>query len=100
VTFARAADGPVSMAPRRSTGLSFARSPIYWRVLTVIPDTPTARLAVQAGDLCVRINGEPVEKWNYDRYAALLQSAAKITYTFLAGTKETDVEVPIFELVP
>ncbi len=100
VTFVRAADGPVTMAPRRSTGLSFSRSPVYWRVMTVIPDTPTAQLGVQAGDLCVRINGEPVEKWNYERYAGLLKSAPAITYTFLAGTKETDVEVKIFELVP
>jgi len=100
VTFTHSADGPVTMEPRRHTGLSFARSPVYWRVLTVIPDTPTAALPVQAGDLCVRINGEPVDKWGYDRYAALLKSAAKITYTFLTGTKETDVEVPVFELVP
>ena len=100
VTFAREADGPVAMEPRRHTGLSFARSPAYWRVLTVIPDTPTAALPVQAGDLCVRINGEPVDKWDYARYAALLKTATKITCTFLAGTKETDIEVPIFNLVP
>ena len=100
VTFTREADGPVAMEPRRHTGLSFARSPAYWRVLTVIPDTPTAALPVQAGDLCVRINGEPVDKWDYARYAALLKTATKITCTFLAGTKETDIEVPIFNLVP
>lgn len=100
VTFTRAADDPITMEPRRHTGLSFVRSPVYWRVLTVIPDTPTAQLPVQAGDLCVRINGEPVEKWGYERYAALLQTAAKVTYTFLTGTKEMDVEVPVFELVP
>ena len=100
VTFAREADGPVAMEPRRHTGLSFARSPAYWRVLTVIPDTPTAALPVQAGDLCVRINGEPVDKWDYARYAALLKTATKITCTFLAGTKETDIEVPVFALVP
>jgi C-terminal processing protease CtpA/Prc len=88
------------MDPRRSTGLSFARSAVYWRVLSVIPDTPTAKLPVQAGDLCVRINGELVAEWNYDRYAALVKSANKITYTLLAGTKETDIEVPVFELVP
>ncbi|HEY0863485.1 MAG TPA: aspartyl protease family protein [Lacunisphaera sp.] len=100
VTFTHQADGPVTMEPRRHTGLSFARSPVYWRVLTVIPDTPTAALPIQAGDLCVRINGEPVDKWGHDRYAALLKDAAKITYTFLTGTKESDVEVPVFELVP
>ena len=100
VTFARDSDGPITMEARRHTGLSFARSAVYWRVLSVIPDTPTAQLPLQAGDLCVRINGEPVEKWGYERYAALLKTAAKITYTFLTGTKETDVEVPVFELVP
>ncbi|HEX7632411.1 MAG TPA: aspartyl protease family protein [Lacunisphaera sp.] len=100
VTFTHNADGPVTMESRRNTGLSFARSPVYWRVLTVIPDTPTAKLPLQAGDLCVRINGEPVAKWDYARYAELIRTAAKITYTFLSGAKETDVEVPIFDLVP
>lgn len=100
VTFVRHTDGPVTMGPRLSTGLAFSRSPVYWRVLTVIPDTPTAGLGVQSGDLCVRINGEPVDKWTFDRYAALLKTAAKITYTFITGTKETDLEVPVFPLVP
>ena len=100
VTFIRDTDGPVTMAARRSAGLSFARGPVYWRVLTVIPDTPTAQLAVQPGDLCVRINGEVVSSWNLERYATLLKSAAKITYTLLRGTKETDIEVPVIELVP
>jgi membrane-associated protease RseP (regulator of RpoE activity) len=100
VTFISETDGPVTMEPRRSTGLSFARSAPYWRVLTVIPDTPTAKLAIQAGDLCVRINGELVAQWDADRYAELVKTADKITYTLLAGTKETDVEVPVFELVP
>lgn len=100
VTFTHDHDGPVTMEPRRNTGLSFSKSPVYWRVLTVIPDTPTAKLPLQPGDLCVRINGEPVAKWDYARYAELIKTAAKVTYTFLIGTKETDVEVPIFELVP
>ncbi len=100
VTFIHEQEGPVTMDPRRHTGLSFSRSPVYWRVLTVIPDTPTAKLPLQSGDLCVRINGEPVAKWDYARYAELLKTAAKITYTFLVGTKETDIEVPIFDLVP
>jgi len=100
VTLVRDAEDAVTMEPRRSTGLSFARSAVYWRILTVIPDTPTAKLPVQAGDLCVRINGELVAQWSYDRYADLLKTADKITYTLLVGAKETDVEVPVFELVP
>lgn len=100
VTFARTIEGPIQVEARRSTGLSFGRSATSWKVLSIVPDTPTAALEVQAGDVCVRINGEPVEKWDYERYAALLKSAAKITYTFLAGTEERDLEVPVFELVP
>lgn len=99
-TFTRDTDGPVRIDARRSTGLSFSRSPAYWRVLRVVPDTPTTQLGVQQGDLVVRINGEPVASWNYERYATLLASTAKITYTFLTGTREFDVEIPVFELVP
>lgn len=100
VTLGHEGEGPVLMTSRRHTGLSFARSSVYWRVLAVIPDTPAAKLPIQAGDLCVRINGEPVEQWGYERYAALLASATKITCTFLAGSKETDLEVPVIDLVP
>lgn len=100
VTIVRDTDGAVTMEPRRNPGIAFARSPVYWRVLSVIPDTPAADLPVQIGDLCVRINGELVEKWTFDRYAALLKSAAKVTYTFLRGSKEMDLEVPVFVLVP
>jgi len=100
VTLARNTDGPVAMPGRRSTGLSFRRFPNYWRLLAVVPDTPNSALSVQPGDLCVRINGELVEKWTFERYAGLVNSAPRITYTFLSGPKETDHEVEVFELVP
>lgn len=100
VTFARPGDGPVEMPGRRSTGLSFRRFPNYWRLLAVVPDTPNSRLPVQPGDLCVRINGELVEHWTFERYAELVRTAQKITYTFLSGAQETDHEAQVFELVP
>jgi len=100
VTFARDRAGPIAMEPRRSTGLALARSPIYWRVLNVLPDTPTSALGVQSGELIVRINGERVDRWSYERFAQLLDSAAKVTFTFLAGTREFDREIPVFDLVP
>ena len=100
VTFVRDTLGPVTMEPRRSTGLSFSRGPTTWRVLTVIPNTPAEQFSVKAGDLCIRINGELVKDWDFIRYAALIKSTAKITYTFLAGPKEIDLELPVFELVP
>ncbi|WP_438479595.1 aspartyl protease family protein [Oleiharenicola lentus] len=100
VTFTRTGDGTITMEPRRSAGISFSRADVYWRVLSVIPDTPTAQLPVHAGDLCVRINGELVEKWTFERYAELLKTAPKVTFTFVNGAKETDLEIPVFELVP
>lgn len=100
VTFARDAAGPVVMEARRDTGLSFDRSPAYWRVLGLVPETPVTRTRLQPGDLCVRINGEPVDKWDYERYAALLRTAPRITYTFLSGATESDYELPVIELVP
>jgi len=100
VTLVRTTEGPVVMPGRRSTGLSFRRFPNYWRLLAVVPDTPNSKLPVEPGDLCVRINGELVEHWTLERYTELVKTAAKITYTFLSGAKETDHEVEVFELVP
>ncbi|WP_157772367.1 aspartyl protease family protein [Lacunisphaera limnophila] len=100
VTLVRTTDGPVELPGRRSTGLSFRRFPNYWRLLAVVPDTPNSSLPVQPGDLCVRINGELVEHWTLERYTQLVNTAPKITFTFLSGPKETDHEVPVFELVP
>ena len=100
VTFARDVDGPVQIPPRRSTGISFQRLPAYWKVLSIIPDSPVTSLPVQSGDLCIRINGEAVSAWDYERYTALLQTATKVTYTFLNAAKEQDHEVPVFDLVP
>jgi hypothetical protein len=100
VTFVRLDDEDVRLPPRRSTGLSFSRSAAYWRVLSILPGAPVTQLAVQPGDLCVRINGELVAKWDFERYAALIRTASTITYTFLNGPKETDLEVPAFDLVP
>lgn len=100
VTLVRSSDGPVEMPGRRSTGLSFRRFPNYWRLLAVVPETPNSGAPVESGDLCVRINGELVEKWTLERYTELVQSAPKITYTFLSGSREVDHEVQVFELVP
>lgn len=100
VTLVRATEGPVEMPGRRSTGLSFRRFPNYWRLLAVVPDTPNSQIRAQPGDLCVRINGELVEHWTFERYAELVRTSPKITYTFLSGSQETDHEAQVFELVP
>ena len=100
VAFDRTEAGPVRMETRRSPGLSFQRTSVYWRLLAVVPGTPAALLPVQSGDLCVRINGELVEKWNAERYTALVRTADQITFTFLQGPKEKNFDVPVTDLVP
>lgn len=100
ITFARDTDGTVGAEPRRSTGLALARAPTYWRVVGIVPDTPTSALGVQPGEVVVRVNGEPVTAWSFERFTTLIASAAKVTFTFLAGSREFDREVPVFDLVP
>lgn len=100
VSFQREARGPITMPAKRSTGLSFSKTPAYWRVAGVVPDSPATWADVKAGDLISRINGEPVAAWDYQRYAALIASADKITYTFLRGTAEEDRTLSVFLLVP
>jgi hypothetical protein len=100
VTFFRWSYDPIKVAPARSTGLSFTKTPAYWRVAAVVGESPAELLGVQAGDLCTRINEEPVAVWPYQRYAELIRTAARITYTFIDGNEEQQVSLPVFELVP
>jgi hypothetical protein len=93
--------GPVPPAlARRSAGLSFAKSPAYWRVAAVVAGSPAAAAGVRAGDLVVRINGEPVAQWDRRRYDAAVEQQSVLTLTFLVGSTEADRVVRAFELVP
>jgi membrane-associated protease RseP (regulator of RpoE activity) len=100
VTFYRDSPAPIATAPRRSPGLSFSKTPAYWRVAGVVPNSSAAAAAVERGDLITRINGEPVARWDFRRYARLVAEAREITFTFLNGTRETEKRLPVFELVP
>jgi hypothetical protein len=100
VTFHREERGPVVLPPRRSTGLSFTKFPAYWRVVSVVPDSPAHAAGVQGGDLVTRINGEPVAAWDYSRFEQLVESAGEIRYSFLNGTQEKSRTLAVFELVP
>jgi hypothetical protein len=101
VTFYRDSHDPIVSPPRRSAGLSFSKTPAYWRVVGVVPGSPAETAPVHTGDLVTRINGEPVAKWNLLRYEQLIATADAITVTFLYGTKESDpVRLGVFELVP
>lgn len=100
VTFYRESREPIPTAPRRSAGVSFNKTPAYWRVAGVVPNSSAAAAGVQSGDLVARINGEPVARWDLRRYEQLVATASEIAFTFLNGTAETEKRVRVFELVP
>lgn len=100
VTFYRESRTPIEMAPWRSAGVSFSKTPAYWRVAGIIPKSPAAEAGVQMGDLVTRINGEPVAKWDLRRYEELVGAANEITFTFLNGNAESEKRVRVFDLVP
>ena len=100
MTFLRDPPGPIPPEPRRSAGLSFTKTPVYWRVASVVPGSPAATAGVQPGDLVTRLNGEPVAKWDIRRYELLVATATSIEFTFLNGTAELPERVNVFDLVP
>lgn len=100
VTFHRATNDPIAMAPRRSAGVSFSKTPAYWRVAGVVSGSSAAEAGIQLGDLVTRINGEPVTKWDLRRYEQLVATATEIAFAFLNGNAETEKRVSVFELVP
>jgi len=100
VTFYRETPGPVVLPPRRSTGLSFTKHPAYWRVVSVVPDSPAHAAGVQGGDLVTRIDGESVAAWDYRRFERLVATAKEIRFSFLEGTQEVTRTLEVFELVP
>lgn len=100
VTFYRQSHLPIQPEPRRSAGVSFTKTPAYWRIASVVEGSPAAAAGVQSGDLVTRINGEPVSAWDIARYQQLVASSSEITYTFLVGTQETESKIKVFDLIP
>lgn len=100
VTFYRPSPAPIDSPPRRSAGLSFAKTPAYWRVVGVVPGSPAEAAGVEVGDLVVRIGGAMVATWDLGRFRDAVGRDEEIAFTFLAGDVETTVTLPVFELVP
>ena len=100
VIFFRDARTPIRTTAPRSAGVSFGKTPAYWRISGVVPRSPAEAAGVQVGDLVTQINGEPVAKWDLRRYEQLVATAAEIGFTFLNGTSEKEKRVAVFELVP
>ena len=100
VCFERPARTPVATPPMRSTGLSFRKTPAYWKVIGVIPHSPAEEASIAPGDLVARINGEPVAAWDVDRYDRLVAGSPSVEYTLLDGTREVPRRVRVVDLVP
>ena len=100
VTFQRDTADPIPPEPRRSAGLSFTKTPAYWRVASVVPGSPAAAAGIQPGDLVTRLNGEAVARWDIRRYELLVSTATAIEFTFLNGAQESAQRINVFDLVP
>jgi hypothetical protein len=100
VTFFRDSREPIVTPPRRHAGVSFSKTPAYWKVDAVVPDSPAALTGLRVGDLVTRINGEPVAAWDLRRYDQLIARADEVRLTFLNGNAESTKTVKVFDLVP
>jgi hypothetical protein len=99
VTFYRESNDPVTMGGLNGTGLSFGKTPAYWRVVGVVPGSPADAARVEIGDLITRIDGEPVSQWGFHRYENLIATSSHVVFTFLNGTRESDKRMAVVRLV-
>ena len=100
IVLARPGNGPVETPPLRSVGLSFSKTPAYWRVAGVVPGSPAERAGVERGELVVRIDGEPVARWDLRRLEARVARGGELELAFLEGSREFARRVAVMELVP
>ncbi|MEO7414081.1 MAG: aspartyl protease family protein [Opitutaceae bacterium] len=100
ITFYRELSEPITFRPLRSVGVSFSKTPAYWRVVGIVPNPAAENPRVQPGDLVTRINGEAVAKWDLARYEHLVATASEIRFTFLNGPNENENTLRVFDLVP
>lgn len=100
VAFFRDDPEPIAIPGRRSPGMSFDKTPAYWRVVGVIPGSPAANAGVEPGDLVTQINGKPVSDWDLVRYDEMVANAEQVSFTFLHGTREVEMRLRVMDLVP
>ena len=93
-------NAPVKLPSQRTTGLSFARLPAEWRVLQVLDDAPDATQQIEPGDAIIGIDGEPIVKWNLDRFEKQLRSSDTVEYLFRRDGRSYLVKVPVYDLIP
>jgi len=100
VVFSRPGTGPIATPALRSSGVSFTKTPAYWRVAGVVPQSAAEVAGIRRGDLVTRINGEPVARWDFARYEQLVATAAELSFSFLLGTSESEKRVRVVDLIP
>lgn len=100
VYFQRDTREAIPAPPRRGAGLSFTKTPAYWRVTSVVPKSPAEEAEIKPGDLLTHINGEPVAKWDLNRYEQLVGTSTELAFRFIDGVKEVEKDVRTFDLVP
>ncbi|MGA2015726.1 MAG: retropepsin-like aspartic protease [Opitutaceae bacterium] len=100
VFFQHESSDSLAVPPLRGTGLSFRKTPAYWKVAGAMRGSPAAAAGVGAGDLVSRIDGEPVAGWDLPRYRRLVSTADRIDFTFIEGAQETTKSIAVVDLVP
>jgi hypothetical protein len=100
VFFQRDLAAPLAIPPLRGTGLSFRKTPAYWKVAGVIPGSSASAAGVAPGDLVTRINGEAVANWDPARYDQLVAAERHVEYTFINGAQESEKSLVVTDLVP
>jgi len=91
---------PIVTPSKLSPGLSFEKNFAYWRVVGVVPNSPASHAGFEGGELVVRVNGDPVELWDLERFRALVDRREPIEYTLLEGVEETTRTLAPVVLVP
>ncbi|WP_221031804.1 aspartyl protease family protein [Actomonas aquatica] len=86
--------------PVVSAGLSFIKARAYWRINGVAPESPAEAAGFRVGDLVSRINGEPVETWDLERFRQLVDAGGTIQYSLIKGRDEETLAAATYVLVP
>lgn len=84
----------------RGSGMSFRKTPAYWKVVGVIRGSPADAAGVTKGDLVSRINGEPVASWEPARFERLTSAASAIDFTFIVGAGQLTKHLAVVDIVP
>jgi len=100
VFFQHEATDSLAIPALRGAGLSFRKTPAYWKVVGVVRGSPADAGGVRPGDLVSRINGEPVAGWDLSRYHRLIAGSRRIEFTFIDGEQETAKSLAVVDLVP